>query len=196
MDLTFFINSILFGFALAMDAFSLSLANGLAEPKMKRRKAMLIAGVFGCFQFVMPLIGWAAVHWVVSLFNKVEKFIPYFALLLLLYLGSKMIIEYVKNKKMADDDASKVLLGMGMLIGQGVATSIDALSVGFTTQDYGFVEAFMSSLIIGFVTYGVCRAGIEIGKVFGDRFSGKATLIGGIILICIGTEIFVKGVFF
>ena len=191
MNIMFFINSILFGFGLAMDAFSVSVANGLAEPKMRRRKTVAIAGTFALFQFLMPMLGWAAVHFVVSYFKKVEPFIPYIALLLLLYIGGKMVIDSVRKTDKKDGK----FLGAGALIIQGIATSIDALSVGFTTQSYGAPDALISALIIGAVTYGVCRAGIEIGKVFGDKFSDKATLIGGIILIGIGIEIFVKGVF-
>lgn len=194
MNVMFFVNSILLGFGLAMDAFSVSVANGLAETKMRRRKAVLISGVFAFFQFGMPLIGWVLVHWVVSYFKKVEPFIPYIALILLLYIGGKMVLESINSKK--DDAKPTAALGWGTLILQGIATSIDALSVGFTTQSYGLPDAFISAVIIGVVTYGVCRAGIEIGKVFGDKFSSKATLLGGIILIGIGIEIFVKGIFF
>lgn len=190
----FFVNSILFGFGLAMDAFSVSVANGLAEPKMRKRKAALIAGTFAFFQFAMPLIGWAAVHWAVRHFRKFEPFIPYIALILLLYIGGKMIFDSIKSKK--SDEKAEAVLGWGTLIVQGIATSIDALSVGFTTQSYGLFDAFVSALIIGVITLGVCLAGIRIGKVFGDKFSTKATLIGGIILIGIGIEIFIKGVFF
>ena len=194
MNLMFFVNSILFGFGLAMDAFSVSVANGLAEPKMRKRKAALIAGTFAFFQFAMPLIGWAAVHWAVRHFRKFEPFIPYIALILLLYIGGKMIFDSIKSKK--SGEKAEAVLGWGTLIVQGIATSIDALSVGFTTQSYGLFDAFISALIIGAVTLGVCLAGIKIGKVFGDKLSSKATLLGGIILIGIGIEIFVKGVFF
>ncbi len=191
MNIMFFVNSVLFGFALAMDAFSVSVANGISEPKMRRRKAVIIAGTFALFQFLMPLLGWAAVHWVVSYFKKAEPYIPYIALILLMYIGIKMIYDGVRKK----NGEGEVILGFSTLIIQGIATSIDALSVGFTTQSYGLLDAVISALIIGAVTYGVCRAGIEIGKVFGDRFSSKATLVGGIILIGIGVEIFIKGVF-
>lgn len=193
MNFMFFINSILFGFGLAMDAFSVSVANGLSEPKMRKRKAVLIAGTFAVFQAVMPLIGWAAVHWAVSHFKKFEPFIPYIALALLLYIGGKMVYEAIRRKGESEELAR---LGAATLFVQGVATSIDALSVGFTTQSYGLLDAFVSALIIGAVTFGVCLAGIKIGKVFGDRFSSKATLAGGIILIFIGIEIFIKGIFF
>lgn len=192
MNFMFFVNSILFGFGLAMDAFSVSVANGLAEPKMRKRKAATIAGTFAFFQFVMPLIGWAAVHWIVSFFEDVQPVIPYVALILLLYIGGKMIYESTTK----NSESNTATLGAGTLLIQGIATSIDALSVGFTTQSYGLFDAFISALIIGIVTLGVCIAGIKIGKVFGDKFSSKATLFGGIILIGIGIEIFIKGVFF
>ena len=193
MNFMFFVNSILFGFGLAMDAFSVSVANGLAEPKMRKRKALTIAGTFAAFQGIMPLIGWAAVHWAVSHFKKFEPFIPYIALILLLYIGGKMVFESIRHK---DENEEAAALGAGTLFVQGIATSIDALSVGFTTQSYGLLDAVISAAIIALVTLGTCLAGIRIGRVFGDRFSSKATLLGGIILIGIGIEIFVKGVFF
>lgn len=188
----FFANSILLGFGLAMDAFSVSVANGLNEPKIKRIKMLGISGTFAVFQFLMPMIGWICVRTVVQYFEAFEKFIPYIALVLLLYIGGKMIYESVKCR--SDSDKEKKKVGIGALFIQGVATSIDALSVGFTIEDYGFVMAFVSALIIGVITFAVCYAGLVIGKVFGDRFSNKAEIVGGIILIGIGIEIFLKGV--
>ena len=77
---------------------------------------------------------------------------------------------------------------------QGVATSIDALSVGFTIAEYGLIMAVVCALIIAFVTFVICVIGLEIGKRFGTRFSNKATILGGVILIAIGLEIFIKGI--
>ena len=128
--ISFFINSILLGVGLTMDAFSVSLANGFKEPNMKKRKSIMIAGTFSFFQFIMPLIGWILVHTVVEKFKQFEKFIPWIALVLLLYIGGKMIIgHFRKNKEEEEVDAE---LGFGSLLIQGIATSIDALSVGFT----------------------------------------------------------------
>ena len=191
---TFFINSILLGVGLAMDAFSVSLANGLNEPKMKAGRMSLIAGVFAIFQAAMPMIGWTCVHTVVQYFSAFEKFIPWIALILLLYIGGKMLIEGIKG---GDEESGEVKnLAFGALMIQGVATSIDALSVGFTIADYNFVMALVCSLIIAAVTFGICIAGLIIGKKVGTKLAGKANILGGVILIGIGIEIFVKGVFF
>ena len=185
MDLLFFLNSCLFGVGLAMDAFSVSLANGLNEPGMTRRKAAGIAGVFAFFQWAMPLIGWLCIHTIAQVFTSFQAFIPWIALALLLYLGTKMIIEGVRHK----DEDEKVGVGVGALILQGVATSIDALSVGFTIADYDWVKALVEAVIIAAVTFVICIAGVYIGKKFGTKLAGKASILGGVILICIGIEI-------
>lgn len=193
-DVAFFINSILLGVGLAMDAFSVSLANGLNEPKMKVGRMSLIAGVFAIFQAAMPMIGWTCVHTVVQYFSAFEKFIPWIALILLLYIGGKMLIEGIKGGDETDEGVKN--LAFGALMVQGVATSIDALSVGFTIADYNFVMALVCALIIAAVTFGICIAGLIIGKKVGTKIAGKANILGGVILIGIGIEIFVKGVFF
>ena len=187
-----YINSILLGIGLAMDAFSVSLVNGLGEPCMKRRKMSLIAGVFAVFQFMMPMLGWFCVTTVVEYFNKFTGFIPWIALILLLFIGIKMLVDGITKKAEEESPA----IGFGALMIQGVATSIDALSVGFTTANNSLGEALISSLIIGAVTFALCFGGIAIGKRFGMKLADRAQIVGGLILIGIGIEIFVKGVFF
>ena len=187
----FFFNSILLGVGLAMDAFSVSMANGLNEPNMKKNRMCGIAGVFAFFQFLMPMIGWICVHTVVQYFQVFEKFIPWIALFLLLYIGGSMLIEGIKGGEEEETHG----VGLKALLVQGVATSIDALSVGFTIADYDFVMALVCSLIIAVVTFFICFGGLEIGKKVGTKLSGKAAILGGVILIFIGIEIFVTGVF-
>lgn len=188
----FFFNSVLLGIGLAMDAFSVSLANGLNEPKMKKGKMGLIAGVFAGFQFLMPMLGWICVHTIVEVFGTFETLIPWIALLLLGFIGGKMLFEGIKGSE--EDENSKTTLGALMI--QGVATSIDALSVGFTIAEYNWIMAFVCSLIIAVVTFGICTAGLITGKKFGTRLAGKASILGGAILIFIGIEIFVSNMFF
>ena len=185
----FVAKAILFGIGLAMDAFSVSVANGLGEPKMSLKKESIIALTFGVFQFIMPMIGWFCVSFLLETFEYVEPFIPYVSLILLLYIGGKMIYEAIKG-----DAEEEACVGAKELILQGIATSIDALSVGFTIATLSVGMALVESLIIGAVTVVICYAGVEIGKRFGTRFSKKATIAGGLILIFIGIEIFVKGV--
>lgn len=189
----FFFNSILLGVGLAMDAFSVSLANGMHENKMKKGRMCGIASVYAIFQYAMPVIGWICVHTIVSYFTKFEAFIPWIALILLLYIGGKMLYEAIKGGKESDED---VRLSFGTLMLQGIATSIDALSVGFTIADYDLVMALAAGLIIAVVTFILCMIGLALGKRFGTKISGKAEIIGGIILIGIGIEIFIKGIFF
>lgn len=245
----FFFNSILLGAGLAMDAFSVSLARGLVEPRMKKSRMCLIAGTFAAFQFAMPVIGWICIHTIANYFKSFERLIPWIALALLGYIGSKMIIEGIRSnaeqkksrqndehvrhfdgqpderqtagkiptgstdgcpstgaEKAAASDSSSASaaetasaakkFGIGALLVQGVATSIDALSVGFTIAEYGAAMAVVCSLIIAAVTFAICLSGILIGRAVGTKLSGKADILGGAILLFIGIEIFVKGVFF
>ena len=185
----FFFNSILFGVGLAMDAFSVSLANGLRQPDMGRRRMCLIAGTFAFFQIIMPLIGWVCVHTVAQTFQSVQKYIPWAALILLGYIGGGMILEGLRHKE--DDDPAPPVGLRGLML-QGVATSIDALSVGFTIADYTWPFALVEALIIGAVTFGICMVGLRLGKRFGTLLAGKASVLGGLILLAIGIEILLK----
>ena len=191
-NLLFFFNSALLGVGLAMDAFSVSLANGLNEPNMKQNKMCGVAGMFAFFQALMPMIGWVCVHTVLQYFQAFEACIPWIALILLAFIGGKMLLEGIKNK---EEETEKAEVGFVALIVQGIATSIDALSVGFTIAEYGLVMAIVCALIIAAVTFVICMAGLVIGKKFGTKFANKATIFGGVILIFIGLEIFITGIF-
>ena len=187
----FFLNSVLLGVGLAMDAFSVSMANGLHDPKMNKGTMCKIAGTFGLFQAAMPMIGWVCVHTIVELFSSFETLIPWIALALLSYIGGKMLLDGIHGEE-AEEAAE---LSAGALFMQGVATSIDALSVGFTISEYGWMMALTAAIIIAVVTFFICMAGLRIGKKFGTKLSGKANILGGVILIGIGLEIFITGVF-
>lgn len=173
-----------------MDAFSVSVANGMHDPLMSKSKTLLIPSIFAFFQWLMPMIGWLLVSFIARAFSVFEKFIPFIALALLLFIGIKMIVESVCKK----ENVEEVKTGFFALIMQGIATSIDALSVGFTIASYTLFEAFISTVIIAIVTFGICIVGVFIGKKAGKIFKGKAEIIGGIILILIGIEIFLSGV--
>ena len=192
----FLINSILFGIGLAMDAFSVSLANGLNEPDMKKKRACLIAGTFAGFQILMPLVGYLLVHTVVEAFSTFQKFIPWIALLLLGFIGGKMLYEGFSHKggKDGEDEDKTLAVSFWGLVLQGIATSIDALSVGFTIATLPLHRALIESAIIGVVTFFICLGGLALGKTFGVRLAGKATILGGFILIFIGLEIFLTGI--
>lgn len=209
-DFYLIFNSVMLGFGLAMDAFSVSLANGFADHNMAKKRRVQIAFVYAAFQFAMPVIGWFLVHNAATVFIGFQKFIPWIALILLAIIGGKMLIEGVLDriaerkcegdhncgacdrkecrKYGIDPDAGAI--SNKVLILQGIATSIDALSVGFTIEKYGAAQVFFSAAIIGAVTYVVCYVGLKLGIKFGTRLASFAKIIGGIILIAIGIEIF------
>ena len=205
MNAVFFINSILLGFGLAMDAFSVSLANGFCEPHMKGSRMAFIAGIYAVFQFVMPVSGWFLVHNAANAFAVVQQFTPWIALVLLCIIGGKMFIEGFRSRKCRGDgdcanctirDCERYGFAVGQTIAvpvlmvQGVATSIDALSVGFTIADYTTRLALVCSLVIGVETFAICLSGLKLGTHFGTKLEGKAKMVGGWILIFIGLEIF------
>ena len=190
-SLGFIFNSCLTGVGLAMDAFSVSLANGLKNPRMRWSQRLKIAGTFAWFQFMMPMIGWFCVHTLVRYFKVFEKFIPYIALILLLYIGINMLKEGMSGE-MCEEEAE---IDHSTLLIQGIATSIDALSVGFTIASYNVLMAFVACVLIAIVTLVICLVGLRIGIKFGEKLAEKATILGGCILIFIGLEIFVTGVF-
>ena len=186
----FLMNSLLLGVGDAMDAFSVSIANAIMEPDMQKSRKARIAGVFGAFQFAMPMIGWFCVHTIAEYFLLFKKYIPLIALVLLAFLGGKMLLEGIKEQKSDTFKEQKPLRKRELFV-QGVATSIDALSVGFAIAAYTPPMAFVAALIIGVVTFIICEVGLSLGMRFGTKLAGRATIVGGIILILIGIEIFI-----
>ena len=203
MSAELFITSALLGAGLAMDAFSVSVANGLADRRMRTGRMLAIAGTFAGFQFAMPMIGWVVVKRAAEAFEWFSPLIPWIALVLLLFIGGGLLKDGIEELRAArsgeapESEAEGVArLSFGTLMMQGVATSIDALSVGFTTAAYNRAQALLSSVIIGVVTLVICMAGLRLGRKLGELLSGRASILGGLILIGIGLEIWVKGVFF
>ena len=179
---------ILIAISLSMDAFAVSICKGLSVHKVSFAHAMTCGLWFGGFQFLMPTLGFfLGDRFAVVLTN----FGPWVAFVLLAIIGVNMVREsFGGDEKLDDDYSAKAMLPLA------VATSIDALSVGFTIAEYGWLMALAASGIIAVVTFFLCMAGLRIGKKFGTKLSGKASVLGGIILIGIGLEIFISGVFF
>lgn len=179
------IQAALLGVGLAMDAFSVSMANGMNEKKMAISRMIQIAIVFAGFQFLMPMIGWFAVHTVSSAFTIFMDAVPWIALILLLYIGGGMIKDGLDEE---EESEAEYEASTRKLLIQGIATSIDALSVGFTIADYTLSSALITSVIIAVVTFIICYTGVVLGKKFGMAFANKSSIFGGIILIFIGIE--------
>lgn len=185
----FTMNSFLLGVGLAMDAFSVSMANGLNLPNMSRGQRVAIPLTFALFQFLMPVAGWFCVRTIAETFTAFQRAVPWIALALLGYIGGKMLVEGLRGGGEGEEADA---LSPGLLLMQGVATSIDALSVGFTIADYHLPRALAAAAVIAVVTYVLCAAGVRLGRRFGTRLAGRASVLGGVILIGIGLEIFIS----
>lgn len=189
MDLNFYLQAIFLGVGLAMDACAVSMTNGLNNPKIGVKGILLIALMFAIFQGAMPLAGYFVGH---GFLKYIEKFIPWIALVLLLFLGINMIINGIKNEQKENVCG----LTLKIIFVQAIATSIDALSVGFTFANYLIIEAVITVLFITIITFLICYVAVNIGKRFGAKLGSKAVILGGIILILIGINIFVRGMWF
>lgn len=191
MDFGFILNSAVLGIGLAMDAFSVSMANGLHEPSMRPERELGVSGTYAAFQFLMPLLGWFCVHNAACRFAVIRPLIPWISLLLLLYIGGTLLTEGLRRK--AETDAPDCRLSLRFLLLQGIATSIDALSVGFTIASYHTAMALLASFIIAAVTWLLCFSGIRLGKRCSLLLADRAGIFGGLLLIGIGVKIFLRG---
>ena len=187
MSLTalFIINSIVLGAGLAADAFSVSLVNGMSEPGMKRSTMILSSAVFAVFQGVMPMTGYLMVTAAVSHFGTLSSYVPWAAVAILMVLGVRMLV----SGDAGSTGSGTARITAWTLLVQGVATSIDALSVGFVISEFPFSSAAVCACIISAVTFAVCYAGVLIGKKAGVRLCGRASLFGGIILLAVAAEL-------
>ena len=192
MNAVFLRNSILLGVGLAMDAFSVSLACGLDRPGLTRRQAWMPALVFGVFQFLMPLIGYLPVRMAAEAFTPFADIVHWVAAFLLFFIGGKMLYEGWSQRK--DALPAQEEIRFSRLLVLGLATSLDALSVGFAIASYTHVQALVSALLIGMVTVLICRLGVQLGRDLGRVLSRFAPMVGGILLIGIGLEMAVKAV--
>lgn len=190
VGLTFIISSVLFGFGLAVDAFLISLAGGLNEPNAKRGKIFASASVFALVQFAALIIGWLCVRALAERFLIFKECLSAIALAILLFLGIKMLVGGLRKK---DGGQEKLKQGIGALFVRAAASSVDALSMGFTIAEYGWQAAVFGSAIIAAITFIAYSAGFFIGRKFGTKFSDKAMVIGGILFIVMALEVFFRG---
>jgi len=186
------------GVSLSMDAFAVALCKGLAMRRRNIRRSLLIAGVFGGFQALMPLIGWLAGR---SFYKAIEAYDHWVAFGLLALVGGKMIYDAVKEMRHPEEETAKNSLKIAELLVLGIATSIDALAVGLSfamlgmqpeTSSSGGMGIWVSILTIGVTTFLLSFAGVFIGRQFGTRLKAKAELAGGIVLVLLGIKILLE----
>lgn len=192
----------LIGVSLSMDAFAVSITDGLCYHNLTKRKGVLIPATFGIFQAVMPLIGFFVAFGLGQAFKEVfDKFDHWIAFVLLLIIGGKMIFDAIKEFRSTEDEITPKQFSLPELLLQGVATSIDALFVGvsFAATDGlkdSIPNVLMSVLIIGCTTFIISLVGVIVGYKVGNVLKKKAgitEIIGGLVLIGIGLKILIEG---
>lgn len=191
------IELLLIAVGLSMDAFAVSIGDGLSMKKSDTKAALAIAFSFGLFQALMPTAG----YFLGSAFESVIKeFDHYIALIFLGFIGGKMIFDGIKEirakKKGQDAEEKEFKLGFATLIIQAVATSIDALIVGVSFAALQDVNIWTAVLLIGIITFILSLIGIFFGKKFGQLLGSRAEIAGGIILVGIGLKVFIEHTFF
>ena len=184
-----FIELLLMGVGLAMDAFAVSVCKGLGMKKLNKKQAVVIGLYFGGFQALMPLVGWILGIQFQKYITSIDHWI---AFILLGFIGGKMILEAVKewNEEDIVEVKDQPLDHRNMFV-LAVATSIDALAVGIT---FAFLQVpiVKAVSIIGITTFVISVIGVYVGNFFGNRYKKKAELAGGIILILIGLKILLE----
>lgn len=180
---------ILIGVGLSMDAFAVSITNGLSCKNLKKIQMLAVAVCFGVFQGLMPAIGFFLGK---AFEGYIRAFDHWIALALLGYIGGKMIWDALKG----GEEASEYTLTAKLLLMQGIATSIDALAVGVSFAALPDVNILTAALLICAETFVFSFIGVAFGKRAGQKLGSRAQLIGGLILVGIGIKIFVEHVFF
>jgi putative Mn2+ efflux pump MntP len=176
------IEIIIIAFGLAMDCFAVSIAIGATNPKIALGKALEIALFFGLFQGLMPVVGWLLGLSFMEYIKNVDHWVAFGIFVL---IGGRMIIEsFKKSTERKTVNIQKALI----IIVLAIATSIDALVVGIS---FVFLSVFIlkATIIIGVITFFVTLPGFYTGKKFGSAYGRKAELLGGIVLLAIGTKI-------
>ena len=192
-----FLELLLLAIGLAMDAFAVSIGNGLSMKKQNPKAALAIAFSFGLFQALMPTLG----YFLGSAFEDIiRQFDHFIALIFLGFIGGKMIFDGIKeliaDKKGETEELPEFRLTFGKLLIQAIATSIDALIVGVSFAALPDVNIWTAVLLIGAVTFAISLIGVFSGKKFGQLLGSKAEIFGGVILVGIGLKVFIEHIFF
>ncbi len=184
-----FIELFVIGVGLSMDAFAVAVCKGLGMKMVNWRHAFVIALMFGGFQGLMPLIGWALGSQLTSLIEPVDHWI---AFILLVFIGGKMLWDAFRGDDGCETcGCAEEKLDMRELLMMAVATSIDALAVGVTFAFLG-VNVMAAVVVIGVTTFALSFVGVVVGNRFGARFEKPATVAGGVVLVLIGLKILLE----
>lgn len=189
---------ILLGIALSMDAFAVAVCKGIAMRRDDNKCAAIVGAWFGGFQALMPLLGYLVIDLLLRLLSNtsvkdvIETVDHWIAFALLLKIGIDMISESRKDEQ----DVKSGSLAFGTMLTMAIATSIDALATGMALRMTGETNIYISIAVIGVITFGLAFFGVKAGNALGSRFSARAQLAGGVVLILIGVKIVIEHIFF
>lgn len=186
-----FLDVFLLSISMSLDACSVNIVNGVSE-NIKKRKLIICALLFGIFQFLMPLAGYLIGY---SFKDQISKYVPYIAFILLTFLSIKSLVEFIKEIKKKDKDEEVVKdLSFGKMLGEAVATSIDALSIGFIYIDQSLENALIIFTIIGAITFILSSIAGLLSKLCLSRFEKYSSLIAAIVFFLVGLKILLEGI--
>ena len=181
----FYLNSLLLGIGLAVDAFIIALGNGMNG--IGGRRGSVVATLLAVFQFAAVMAGWVIAYTAHELCGWIVKVFSWTAVAVFLYMGIKMFMSAVRK----NEQNESVACGAAAILLQCAAASVDALTVGFTVEEYGALAALICSAIIAAVTFTLYVCGHFLGKRFGVKLGKTASIVGGIAFVAIAVEIIV-----
>lgn len=174
---------------LSMDAFAVAVCKGLATPKITLKKACVVGLWFGAFQALMPTLGYLVGY---RFQEKITAIDHWIAFVLLVFIGANMIRESFSK----EEEGANASLAFKEMLLLAIATSIDALAVGVTFAFLPDIPILPAVSFIGVITFLLSALGMKVGNVFGTKYKARAELVGGIILILIGSKILIEHLFF
>lgn len=184
-----YLNVFITSLSMSMDASTVGAVDGVKEVGMKIKMKMLIAFLFGFLQFLMPLIGYFIGY---SFKEYVVSYIPYIAFSLLFLLALKSFIDFLKSRN--NNEIVKEKISFKEIIIQGIATSIDAFSIGFVFLNYGIKDAMITFVIIGIVTFILSFITINLGNLIASKLEKYSGLISALIFLAVGIKILIEGI--
>ena len=174
---------------LSMDAFAVAVCKGLATPEITLKKACVVGLWFGAFQALMPTLGYLVGY---RFQEKITAIDHWIAFVLLVFIGANMIRESFSK----EEEGVNASLAFKEMLLLAIATSIDALAVGVTFAFLPDIPIIPAVSFIGVITFLLSALGMKVGNVFGTKYKSRAELVGGIILILIGSKILIEHLFF
>lgn len=174
---------------LSMDAFAVAVCKGLATPKITLKKACVVGLWFGAFQALMPTLGYLVGY---RFQEKITAIDHWIAFVLLVFIGANMIRESFSK----EEEGANASLAFKEMLLLAIATSIDALAVGVTFAFLPDIPIIPAVSFIGVITFLLSALGMKVGNVFGTKYKARAELVGGVILILIGSKILIEHLFF